>query len=519
MSSADAAWLHMDSPTNLMVVNAVLWFDEPLDWQRVKEQLRRRLVAEFPRFRQRVVESWLPLAGPWWEDDPRFDLGSHVHHSVLPAPGDQRVLQEFVAGKMAIPLDGSRSLWQLHLVDGYGPGCALLFRVHHCIGDGIALARVMLSLTDGAAGAGIAPAQAAHPASVPLDSLSRPAARALSATRGLVETVWHESVEVMTQASGPTDVAAVGRGEAKTLAKLLLTGRDVDTVLKGELGVARRVTWSSPLRLDELKTIGGAFNATVNDVVLTAVAGALRSYLERRESLVDELRAIVPVNLRPLDEPLPRKLGNRFGLVLLPLPVGIAARGERLAEVKRRMDAIKHSPEGTFSYGFLSAIGLTPRQLQNLIIGHYASRGTAVMTNVAGPPERIHFAGAPVRGIAVWAPCSGEVGISVSIFSYAGEVRLGLAVDAGLVPEPREIIDAFDAECQELSALAHRAAAATSLTSHPRDQARPEGLDAACETVHPAGTDRHQRSGRRAQAVTSKGPTAEIGARDRADGS
>jgi diacylglycerol O-acyltransferase len=189
MSSADAAWLHMDSPTNLMVVNAVLWFDERLDWQRVKEQISRRLVAEFPRFRQRVVESWLPLAGPWWEDEPEFDLGSHVNHRVLPAPADQRTLQEFVAERMAIPLDRSRPLWQLHLVDGYGPGCALLFRVHHCIGDGIALARVMLSLTDGDPDAGIVDqAQAAHPVAGPLDSVSRPAARALTVARGLVET-------------------------------------------------------------------------------------------------------------------------------------------------------------------------------------------------------------------------------------------------------------------------------------------------------------------------------------------
>jgi diacylglycerol O-acyltransferase len=256
------------------------------------------------------------------------------------------------------------------------------------------------------------------------------------------------------------------------LAKLLLTGRDVHTVLKGELGVARRVAWSAPLPLDELKTIGRAFSATVNDVVLTAVAGALGSYLQRRQSLVDELRAIVPVNLRPLDEPLPRTLGNRFGLVLLPLPVGIAPRRQRLAEVKRRMDAIKRSPEGTLSYGFLTAIGLTPRQLQNLIIGQYASRGTAVMTNVIGPPERVHFAGAPVRGIAVWAPCSGEVGISVSIFSYAGEVRVALAVDAGLVAEPQEIIDALEAECQELGALAQFAAPDATRTSDKPEKVR-----------------------------------------------
>ncbi len=452
MSSADTAWLRMDRPTNLMVVNGVLWFDDQLDWPRVREQLRRRLVAEFPRFRQRVVESSVPLYGPWWEDDPGFDMDAHVHQRVLPAPGDQSVLQQLVADAMAMPLDRSRPLWEVHLIDGYGRGCAMLFRVSHCIADGIALARVLLSLTDDGAPADIAPPQAARSGSGPLDKLSHSAARTLTVPRGVAETVWRDLLEVMAHPAEVTDLAAAGRSDAKTLAKLLLTGHDADTVLKGEPGVARRVAWSSPLRLDEVKAIGRAFDATVNDVLLTAVAGALRSYLKRRENLVHELRAIVPFNLRPLDEPLPRKLGNRFGLVLLPLPVGIGDRRERLAEVKRRMDAIKRSQEGAFSFGVLSAIGLTPAQLQNVIFGEFAARGTAVMTNVAGPQEPMHFAGAPVRGAVVWAPCAGGVGISVSIFSYAGEVRLGLAVDAGLVPEPQEIVDAFEVEYRELAA-------------------------------------------------------------------
>jgi diacylglycerol O-acyltransferase / wax synthase len=471
MSSADAAWLHMDRPTNLMVVNAVLWFDDPLDWPRVWEKLRQRLVAEFPRFRQRVVESSLPLDGPWWEDDPGFDLDAHVHQRLLPAPGDQGALQQVVAETMAMPLDRARPLWEVHLIDGYGRGCAMLFRVSHCIADGIALARVMLSLTDDGAEAGIALPQAAHSRSGPLGRLGRSVARTLTVPGGVAETVWRDLLEVTTHPSEATDRAAAGGRDVKALAKLLLTGHDADTVLKGEPGVARRVAWSSPLRLDEVKAVGRAFDATVNDVLLAAVTGALRSYLELRESLVDELRAIVPFNLRPLDEPLPRELGNRFGLVLLPLPVGISGRRERLAEVKRRMDVIKRSPEGAFSFGVLSAIGLIPAQLQNVVVGQFAARGTAVMTNVAGPQEPMHFAGAPVRGAVVWAPCASGVGISVSIFSYAGEVRLGLAVDADLVPEPQEIVDAFEVEYRKLAAPTRPS---TPLPSLPGGQVRRE---------------------------------------------
>lgn len=157
MSHADAAWLHMDQPTNLMVITAVIWFDERPDWERVRETVRRRLVERFPRFRQRVVEGRTPLSGPHWEDDTDFDLDLHLHRVALPAPGDREALQAFVADLMASPLDPSKPLWHVQLVDGYGDGAAVVFRIHHCIADGIALARVMLSLTDETVDAGIAP--------------------------------------------------------------------------------------------------------------------------------------------------------------------------------------------------------------------------------------------------------------------------------------------------------------------------------------------------------------------------
>ncbi len=453
MSSADAAWLHMDRPTNLMVVHGALWFDEPLDWSRVEGLLRARLVDEFSRFRQRVVESRLPLDTPTWEDDPRFTLESHLHHLALPAPGNQAALQELIADAMIVPLDHSQALWQIYLIDGYGSGCAMLFRVHHCIADGIAMARVLLSLGDDVVDAGIAPKDDDAHDRGPIGDLAAPAVSAVAGARRAAAAIWHQSAKALTRPSQAGDVAAAGRDDVEALAKLLAMGSDADTPLRGELGVARRVAWSRPLALGEVKSLGHAFEATVNDVLLTAVAGALRVYLERRDSVVEELRVIVPVNLRPLDQPLPRELGNRFGLVFLPLPVGMRDGRERLGEVKRRMDAIKRSPEGAVMYGLLSAVGLTPAQVERPFVDQVAGGGTAVVTNIPGPTETLSFAGVPLRGAVVWAPCSGDVGVSISIFSYAGDVTLGLAVDAGLVPEPQEIVDALHAEFQALTAL------------------------------------------------------------------
>jgi hypothetical protein len=166
------------------------------------------------------------------------------------------------------------------------------------------------------------------------------------------------------------------------------------------------------------------------------------------------VHALVPFNLRPLDQPLPRELGNRFGLVLLGLPVGIEEPVARLAEVKRRMDAIKASHEGALAFGILGLIGRTPVQLEERLIDFFSAKGSMVLTNVPGPRRRLSLAGTPLGGVLVWAPCSGSVGMSVSVFSYAGDVTVGFLADAGLVPEPQLLANGFR---RELLAMARAA--------------------------------------------------------------
>ena len=122
-----------------------------------------------------------------------------------------------------------------------------------------------------------------------------------------------------------------------------------------------------------------------------------------RDGLVDELTAFIPFNLRPLDQPLPARLGNRFGLVFLRLPLGIGSRRKRLTEIHRRMEEIKHSPEGALSYGLLGAIGRAPAQVERLVVEQFTAKATAVMTNVPGPRRAVYFAGRPVRGVLVAA--------------------------------------------------------------------------------------------------------------------
>jgi diacylglycerol O-acyltransferase / wax synthase len=455
-SSADAAWLHMDRPTNLMVINSLSLFEEPVDWARVVEITQRRLVDRYPRFRQRAVESRLPLRPPKWVEDPDFAIEHHMHHVALPAPGDAAVLQRLISDLMTMPLDRTKPLWHTYMIDGYGEGAAMLSRMHHCIADGISLARLMLSLTDSEPDAGIAPPDGSDEASPPGGLLADLATSSTDLVRGAARLgggVIKQGVSVATSPGHAASLAgAIGR-DASTLMRLVLTPNDAATAIKGDPGISRRVAWTPPIPLERVRQIAHANDATINDVLLAAVSGALRHYLQERGSNVGEIQAMVPFNLRPLDQPVPRRLGNKFGLVFLPLPVGTSGSYRRLVEVHKRMEELKSGRDGAVSYGLLSVTGMTPEPLERRIIDLFTGKGTAVMTNVPGPSEPVYVAGTPIRTCLFWAPTSGHIGMSVSIFSYRGEVTVGLMVDAALVPDPDEIVTQLERELFALGQL------------------------------------------------------------------
>lgn len=450
MPSADAAWFHMDRPTNHMVINSVLTFDEPVDLGRLRDLLRERLVEPFPRFRQVVVEAG-PLRSPHWRDDDRFDIDLHLHRRHLAPPGDQAALRELVADLMSASLDPGKPLWDWYLVDGYGDGCAVIVRMHHCIADGIALAQVMLGLTDvpGADGRpAVEPPRAprrglplgpAAPLAAPVARLAQPVVALAGGALGVVRH--------------PRRLPALGRearDDAIALAEILAAPSENPSALKGDHGVAQRVAWTPPLPLADVKEVAHATGTTVNDVLMAALGGGLARYLGDREEQVDELHAMVPFNIRPADRPLPADLGNRFGLILIGLPLRAAGALERLAEVHRRMVHIKSSRQPAMSYAILGAMGRTPQALERRIVDLFSAKSTAVVTNVPGPREAVHLAGVPVREVLVWAPCASSVGMSVSIFSYRDTVTVGYMTHASLVPDPGALASHLVDELAEL---------------------------------------------------------------------
>jgi len=240
--------------------------------------------------------------------------------------------------------------------------------------------------------------------------------------------------------------------------------------------VSRRVAWSHPLVLSTIKRTAHAQDATVNDVLLAAVTGALRHYLQDRDSPVGEIQAMVPFNLRDLSKPVSRDLGNKFGLVFLPLPVGTSGSYRRLIAVHRQMQQIKQGRDGAVSYGLLSLTGLAPEPVERRVVDMFTAKSTAVITNVPGPVDTVYLAGSPIRSVLTWAPTSGHIGMSVSIFSYRGEVTIGLMVDATLVPDPEEILARLEEELDVIHRLPAHERAGSLASRRRRSPARAKAV-------------------------------------------
>ena len=453
LSSVDVAWYQMEDPTNLMMITGLIVFDEPVDYERLRAILETRLVGQFRRFRQRVVTKTTRFGRPYWEEDPNFDISSHLHPIGIPAPGDHEALQKLVSDLMSQPLDFSKPLWQFHLVDGYDGRSALLIRLHHCIADGIALIQVMLSLTDSERDAPSVTPQSQvrrRKGWNPLAPITRPASAAINLSTKAIGATINTSVRTARNPEYLVELARSGSDVALTTARLLLMGPDPKTAYKGKLGVAKQAAWSEPIPLEDVKLIGRAVGGTVNDVLMSAAAGAMGRYLVSRGKPVDELnvRALIPVNLRPPGARL--TMGNKFGLVFLSLPLGIEDPVERLRELKRRMDGLKNTSEPIVAFGILGLIGMMPDRLEDVVVDIFGTKGTVVMTNVPGPRQQLYFAGAGIDNMMFWVPQSGRLGIGISILSYNGKVMIGVATDTGLIPDPDVVIASFH---DELAAL------------------------------------------------------------------
>src|SRR5271166_4820473 len=441
MSSVDTTWLRMDRPANPMMIVAVWVLEGPVAVEKVEKQIAEGLLS-YRRFRQKV--DYTP-AGIHWRDDPNFDLARHIKRARLPGRGGKQALQLFVGDLASEPLDPNHPLWTVHIVEKYEGGAAVVLRFHHAIADGIALMGVTMAMVDGPThkSSGAALADEGW-----LQNLMAPVVAAINAGTQASTSTLRSTFELARHPLRAMDLARDGAGVAGELLYLLFLPSDSVTRFKGKPNGSKRVAWCEPLKLPEVKAVSRALGCTINDMLLSCVAGAMRRYLAEKGDRTEgvEVGALVPIDLR---QPGDVSLGNRFGILAVLLPVGIEHPLERLMTVRRRMLELKTSYEPSVSLGLFAALGYLPKVVQDQLFDLLLSLSTAVMTNVPGPTEPLTVAGSTLKQSLFWVPQTGDISMGVSIYSYAGTVQFGLITDAALTPDPEAVVSRFPEEVQK----------------------------------------------------------------------
>jgi diacylglycerol O-acyltransferase len=457
MSRVDTAWLRMDNDVNLMMIIGVWLLKPAVTIDAMRERIADKLL-KYDRFRQKVE---LDAIGANWVFDEDFDIDRHALVAPLKrrkGQSERAALQQLCGTLATTPLDPTRPLWQFQLVEHYEGGSAIIVRIHHCIGDGIALTSVVMSITDG----GTDPPERhsreheddPHEGDWLADAVLKPLTELTVKAIGMYGGGVVKSIDMLADPQvpllGSLDMLKVGYQVVNDVAALALLHDDSPTALKGKPIGKKVVAWSEPMPLDAVKAVGKALDCSINDVLLSCAAGAIGQYLrdQGEDPTGKEIRAMVPVNLRPLDKAW--QLGNRFGLAPLVLPIGIDNPIERVYAVHRRMAEMKGSYQPLLAFAVLAVSGLFVKPVQDAVLGVFAKKSTAVMTNVPGPPKALKFCGSTLRQTMFWVPASGDIGVGVSILSYAGGVQFGLITDHKLCPQPQRIIDRFEPEFEKL---------------------------------------------------------------------
>jgi diacylglycerol O-acyltransferase len=441
------------------------------------------LLLRHPVFGRRAVRrgnQW------WWTDDREFDLARHVCAVPMPPDTSMQAVERHVAARRSVPFDRAHPLWSAELLapvqlDDGTTGCVIVTRFHHAIADGVRLTQVMLGMLDpdfassvpkvartGTSGGALVStdaigASAAEVARV-TGAATRSAARIVTgAARGAVSTVGQMATSPQAAAASAASTLASTVGLVRhpdrlvdalqvlgvddhrsvndmTSAGKLLLGGTSHTVWTGRPGAVKSVAWSTPIPIAPIKAAARRRGATLNDVLVGALAGALKAYLAGRGDEVDEVLWMVPVNLKPFDEDLPEDLGNHFALVMLDMPLTGVTPDERIGDLRHRMQRIKNSDEPVLTFGLQRTISMSPSRMATALTNFFANKAVGVLTNVPGPTRALAFDGTPVRQVIGFAPCSGDQPLTATIFTYAGTVTVGFAGDADLVPDPQTLV-------------------------------------------------------------------------------
>jgi WS/DGAT/MGAT family acyltransferase len=458
LGAVDATYLAIEDPRTPLHVASIGIFDRgnlcdehgALRLDEVRARIDARL-GMLPRLRQRVVEVPFGVGRPLWVDAVDFDIADHVDCVSLPSPHDEAALLRLAEELVMQPLDRGRPLWHLRFVTGLTGGrVALIERAHHAMVDGVSGVDVSLVLLDATPDAPDTPAADWQPRPVP-----SPTDRLLSAfvDRGLAPV--EAALRTAARFGRPADVV---RGIADAMSTVGTLRRDgllaPRCSLNRPIGTTRLLSLVRQ-RLDAVHDAGAATGATVNDVVLTAVAGGLRELLlGRGEALPAGLRlkVLVPVSVRGNEESM--MLGNRVGALLAPLPVGIGDPHARLAATASITKALKHSDEAATADQLLRLADLLPQSVAELVQRgvHHQPFVNMVVTNVPGPPFPLYAMGARMLEAFPVVPLGGNMPLEVAILSYDGALNLCVTSDRTTCPDAPAFVHGLEHSFEVLGA-------------------------------------------------------------------
>ncbi|HWH11897.1 MAG TPA: wax ester/triacylglycerol synthase family O-acyltransferase [Solirubrobacteraceae bacterium] len=458
LSAIDASFLHQEGPTSHMHVGGLAIFaGPPPPMAEIIEQVRGRLHL-VPRYRQRLAHTALDSGRPVWVDDPRFNLEYHFRHTALPPPGDREQLLRLTARINSQQLDRSKPLWETWFVEGLADGrFALIWKTHHALIDGIAgvdLATVLFDLSP-------EPPAIEH-SGTPWQPSPEPGTAALVAAGvlGALSAVFQITTHALDAATHPeralTRLREVTEGVGEVAWAALNPAPE--TPLNVEIGPHRRFVGLA-CRLDDFKLIKNTFGGTVNDVVLSVVSGALRSFLEDRGTRTEglELRALVPVSVRTKDER--NQFGNRIAAMRAALPVYVEDPVTRLEVVRAAMDGLKESKQALGAEVIAGVQNFAPPTIlaQASRINFSTRLFNLLVTNVPGPQFPLYVLGHELEEVFPVAFLPRKHALAVAIMSYNGAINFGLLGDYDALSDIDSIADGLDRELATLLLLAREA--------------------------------------------------------------
>jgi diacylglycerol O-acyltransferase / wax synthase len=465
LSGLDASFLHLeDDSAHMHVASVVVFEGSAPHYDELLEHIDRRLHL-VPRFRQRLAFVPFGQGRPRWVDDPHLNLRYHLRHSGLPAPGSERQLRALAGRVFAQPLDRDKPLWELSLVDGLeGDRFALLSKTHHALVDGISGVDIVTVLFDTQPEPAAPADPGTHWLPRPLPTQAQLLGEAL-VERATIPAEAARSVRAVFRA--PRRIAREAVNTAAGLGAMAWAGLNPapPSPYNRPIGPHRRFTWVRA-NLVDVKAIKDELGGTVNDVVLTAVAGALGRHLRRRGVATDglELKAMVPVSVRAQDQL--GELGNQVAAMMAPLPVWCRDPAARQELVRQSMEHLKDGGQAVGAQALTEMSGFAPPTIMGQAARLMSRQRffNLVITNVPGPQIPLYLLGRRAIDPFPLVPLAKNQGVGIAIMSYDGRMDFGLVGDYDVMHDLDDLAVDLHESLAELAAAAGR-----ELTSPPPD--------------------------------------------------